>query len=388
MYDFYPSAGIKRTRLEETDQPAYNDVYTNSSSNKVPRRHCKISPLVIVNEVLADPSLRKIMRWREVGKVFEINWENFARYYRYRGPSSASSESIRNHFMRKNHGFEMLRRRQAYIGYDSVLTHVTWKEVEDEFIDGDALNIIKQIVPDFNETKNFHIDEFLEHMQKKRKFNMTDEDKSNFKILLKSELGPDNNNSNMITFDKFRSFLIRFGPLLQSVQKVRNFVEAGASSWFHGLMTSSTVEKDYNPYLRANDDTWYYLIRSVPIDEKDLNCKYVFAVSLMNRNEFKHLQIFLDYQNQLFMFEGPKEPVRKYFACFGAIIEAFNYGLPFSTFKTRYIFLTLEQNNRATETTGKSTYCVLPENFVTEPEQPEQPEELQEPKEFQFLIMQ
>jgi len=132
---------------------------------------------------------------------------------------------------------------------------------------------------------------------------MTDIDLKNFYLLLCGEAG----NKDTIQVVQFHAFLVRFGPLLQSVRRVRSFVNDGAAKWYHGNISREEAEHRLASYYDTNKCPTCYLIRSTPIQNGTFlpDTFYVFAASYLKMEtpespqEYLHTRLYINKQSQL-----------------------------------------------------------------------------------------
>jgi len=134
---------------------------------------------------------------------------------------------------------------------------------------------------------------------------MTESDFRNFNLLLRDETG--NPESETMTISQLQAFLVRFGPLVQSIQRIRAFVNDGAAKWFHGNISREIAESHLHNFAQNQRCLTCFLIRSTPLQIGTYlpDTYYVFAVSYLKREPpsyepvLLHTRLYINKQNQL-----------------------------------------------------------------------------------------
>jgi len=112
-------------------------------------------------------------------------------------------------------------------------------------------------------------------------------------------------NPEIIDVVQLYAFLVRFGPLLQSVRRVRSFVNDGAANWYHGNISREEAENRLCNFHRTHDWPICYLVRSTPIQNGTFlaDTFYVFAASYLKWEtdipEYLHTRLYINKQSQL-----------------------------------------------------------------------------------------
>jgi len=168
--------------------------------------------------------------------------------------------------------------------------------------DADAVNHLVHPEP-ILENGTFKIEIFLNRMRNNKKFSsMTDKDVDNFYKLLNDEAG--NRADGLMTVEQLQAFLVRFGPLLQSIERIRSFVNDGAAKWYHGNISKEIAETLLYNFLRTQRcQTCYLIRRASPIQNGQYlpDTVYVFAASYLRSTDSTplHTRLYVNKQYQL-----------------------------------------------------------------------------------------
>jgi hypothetical protein len=297
--------------VKEAEKPP-----SEKKSGERKRSHCRLKLHDIVVEGLGLHPDHTGLKWKN-HRSFEVNWDKFIPYYQGRGKSSAKRENIINRFPRKENGFKRDVVAVPSSGYDAVylmpipdlekrensfeppkklcdpsstlniLSSVpknSSKPFSDEsdvseleiLIDGDAVNVLT--IPTLVRNQLFYIESFIKRMKSNPKFEMNDDDCINFDLLLRDE---SENKQNLLTINELQTFLKRFGPLVNSVHKVRSFINSGAVNWYHGNISRQESETILKLFYTGQVGCTCYLIRSTMISPQ--NNDSVFVVSYLKQ---------------------------------------------------------------------------------------------------------
>jgi len=134
---------------------------------------------------------------------------------------------------------------------------------------------------------------------------MTESDVRNFNSLLRDETAVQNIDT--MTVEQLKAFLVRFGPLVLSIERVRSFVNDGAAKWYHGNISREIAEDLLNSFSERRPYCHTcFLIRSTPLQNGThlRDTTYVFAASYIKKipgspPELLHTRLYINKQNQL-----------------------------------------------------------------------------------------
>jgi hypothetical protein len=191
------------------------------------------------------------------------------------------------------------------------------------------VTLLKRQPIDVWKSLQFNVHQFVDEMRSIPNLQMNDYDKTNFGILLFAEetTAP---TSEMMSTNSLHEFGIRFGSWIKIVEKVRDFVSAGAKDWFFGKCSSTEAKMILENYGPEHE---YYLIRSVPVAHTAIpghNLRYVFAISSRNSSgHIAHMKIYKDSHDRLCMINDDLEI--EFFSGFKELIFSIvNNGVPAS----------------------------------------------------------
>jgi len=109
--------------------------------------------------------------------------------------------------------------------------------------------------------------------------------------------------STVITLNQFKIFNSRFGPLSQCITKVRDFVNAGATWWYHGYINRVEAETRLKKFFRERNTSCYLLRAAQPPilrDSHRTDQHYIFAASFLNWDgRPRHMRLYANRLNQL-----------------------------------------------------------------------------------------
>jgi hypothetical protein len=150
----------------------------------------------------------------------------------------------------------------------------------------------------------FNLSQFVDDLRSNQHLYMTDYDKVNFKFLFWGELGCVE--TVIVSTNILHDFGVRFGPWINIVKNITEFVSNGAKKWYHGKCDTQTA---INILSRCPSDHEYFLIRTVDIDSNTIpQLKYVFAISYRKINGgIAHQKIYKDTINNLCLINDKNE---------------------------------------------------------------------------------